>query len=272
MTFDHSRRIHKTLWEWIARLDSRFSLSALTANSSNAIVIYHSIGDPRLSLDISTERFERDIEFLSTEYEIVDLETVVTADDSNQKLVALTFDDGYKNFYTNAFPILREQGLPATVFVTSEFIGDRRAELMKSRLGFEGTPGGVMMTESQLREVSGCESISIGNHSRTHPRLTEVADDDALEDEIEGAKLDLEARFQTSIDSFCYPYGDFDDDVRELVQKSHALAVTIAPGLLHGAIDRYALPRIPAHVSEARMRLELTDLGGWIRQRAFPES
>lgn len=98
------------------------------------VIMYHGITtehyDPPVWTQLSAEVFRRQIEFLRRHYKVVALSDFLAAlrGETNlpEKAALITFDDGLRNNYTVAYPLLQEFGLPATIFLTSDFIGSER--------------------------------------------------------------------------------------------------------------------------------------------------
>lgn len=157
---------------------------------------------------------------------------------SSEKLVGITFDDGYENFYHNALPILRKFKFSATVYCLSDLIGkdnewDRDAGISRNPL-------------MNGKQISIClqEGIEVGCHSATHKSLTTPSCD--LAQEIIAAKTTLENRFDTSVSTFCYPYGHFDEQVVEATRKAGFNSATTMTRSRATALDNHLLlPRIP---------------------------
>lgn len=233
--------------------------SRLFDDRSNAVVMYHSVGGPEGSpRNVSVGRLHRDLAYLTETFDVVDLPEVLDAE-TTTKRVALTFDDGYRNFYTDALPVIRSHDVPATVFVSPGWIDgteEHRAEATPSRDGPESNP---MMVTSQIQQLLDSSLVTVGNHTRTHPDLTAIDDVDRLTHEIEGAKKELERRFDISVDRFAYPHGPFDERCEEIVRDTHELAVTGVPRLVPENADPYRIPRLPADVFELRARWQLTE-------------
>ena len=209
------------------------------------ILCYHHVGAPKKSLGhqrlwISKERFTEQMRYLSQSgyrgMTLRDAAAVWAEKGCLSRAVVVTFDDGYKNFYESAFPILCRYGFPATVFAVTGKVGDT------SRWDLESAE--ELMNWGELRDLqqSGTE---IGSHTVTHPRLTQIPVDDAKR-EIENSRDALEQELGSAVSSFAYPYGDWSDAVARLAQQArYRLACSTARGNLHRPGDLYHLKRVP---------------------------
>jgi hypothetical protein len=153
------------------------------------------------------------------------------------KTFVITIDDGYESVYRQAFPILVEHGMTATVFVTT---GDRPGRDPSDRLPpLEGQP---MVSWSELGEMIAA-GFSVGAHTLTHPDLTRLPASRA-EPEIVSAKEILEDRLGVSVRSFAYPHGRYDRQARELAAEHYSCACSDRLGLLTRDSDLHALERV----------------------------
>ncbi|MSR84835.1 polysaccharide deacetylase family protein [Candidatus Uhrbacteria bacterium] len=142
------------------------------------------------------------------------------------KPVLITFDDGYRDQYENAVPILKEFRLKATFFVVTQ-IGQLK--------GF--------MTEQMIRELDQ-QGFTIAAHTRHHPWLTKYGKTSQM-DEIKGSKQDLEIMLGHSVTSFAYPYGALSEQVKkEVEQAGYHLGFWVRLGSIHTTSSRYELRRI----------------------------
>jgi poly-beta-1,6-N-acetyl-D-glucosamine N-deacetylase len=142
---------------------------------------------------------------------------------------ALTFDDGYADFFTQALPLLRAKGLPVTVFVTTDFIG---------------TPG--YMTWQQLREASRDPLVTVGSHTVSHTDLTK-ASAEALRRELADSRSILEQALSRPVDLLAYPWGQFSEAVAEAARGyGYRAACTTNSRLAAGR-------KVPAHFAVKRM-------------------
>lgn len=219
--------------------------------------MYHSIGNQSEYGNVSKERFESDLEFLTEHYEVADIPTVAEASDDNSKQVALTVDDGFKNFFTNALPLLKEFEVPATVFVVSGEVTGHKTNLNAN----------ATLNSEQICQLVQEDLITIGNHTKTHPNLSKVTGE-RLREEIIAAQQYLESKFGITVDQFCYPSGDVSNEALSVVRESHAYATTTQPALVTGDMEPHLLPRIDAYQPLNQVRWELTDLSAGLRKAA----
>lgn len=162
--------------------------------------------------------------------------------ESADRLAVLTFDDGYRDFYTNAFPLLQGYGFPATMFLATAFIGDRP----------ESFKGRQCLTWSEVRELSKL-GVTFGSHSRSHSRLFDLKPD-AIRAELLESRRVIESKLGKEIRTFCYPYAfpeenkDFVTRLRAVLKDAgYVLGVTTKIGMAAGRDDPLFLPRIPVN-------------------------
>ena len=139
--------------------------------------------------------------------------------------VVITFDDGHKTFETLAVPVLKEYNYPVILFLISDWL----------RRGPDET--GSMTVETVKKLKAQYSWISLGSHTRTHPVLPELKDAQ-IEEEVLGAKRELEAAFGIPMDYFAYPTGNYDERTLKVVEEAgYKLAFTTAPKKLKGAAE-----------------------------------
>jgi len=165
-----------------------------------------------------------------------------------ERNVFLTFDDGFRDVFEHALPILREHGFRAMLFLVGDLLGKPNA--WQQRAGDVVEP---LMDEAQIREwlAAGHE---IGSHTRTHPHLTRLPPEEARE-EIVASKKKLEDRFGVAVEHFCYPYGDWNPAVRDLVAAAgYRSACTTEPGVNWDEGSALALRRFTARYPTRRLK------------------
>jgi glycosyltransferase involved in cell wall biosynthesis/peptidoglycan/xylan/chitin deacetylase (PgdA/CDA1 family) len=165
------------------------------------------------------------------------------------RFACVTFDDGYADNLAHAVPVLRELGIPATIFVPTA--------LIESDFGFhwyrQPPPS---LTWAEIASLVDEKLVDVQAHSRTHRGLTALNAEDAW-DEIAGAKHDLEARLPYPVTSFCYPVGLFGPRELELVRRAgYRAGVTTAAGVNPGGGDPFALRRTMIYWRDDRRDFE----------------
>jgi peptidoglycan/xylan/chitin deacetylase (PgdA/CDA1 family) len=214
-----------------------FWVSHLLLGKRDAVILmYHSIGKPvhgNSSLDVSEEVFERQMRFLSRyHYRVIPLAELADLLKEKKRIpwrtVVLTFDDGFEDNYTKAYPILKKYHLPATIFIIVNRIGKK---------GF--------MVPAIIKEMSDSGLITIGAHTNNHFYLPFILDAKVLWDEIYGSKAALEKMVDKPVDAFCYPSGGYTPAIKKIVQKAgYKVAVTTFPYQGLAQEDLYAIKRI----------------------------
>ena len=165
--------------------------------------------------------------------------------------VALTFDDGFANFASEALPLLREHDIPATVFVVAECVGTSNVWDRASKGVIPELP---LMDWDGIADASR-HRIEIGAHSMTHADLTTVGAGER-EREIAGCGRRIAEHLGTAPRSFAYPYGRFDEATRTAARTAYARACGTELGLLQPGDDLLALPRVDMYYFREEGRLE----------------
>ncbi|MFA6216864.1 MAG: polysaccharide deacetylase family protein [Candidatus Omnitrophota bacterium] len=200
------------------------------------ILMYHSVKQkvpPGNRLTVSSGTFERQMEFLKrNRYAVVPLEEAVRLVKDKQappaRTVAITFDDGYGDNYTEAFPILKKYNLLATIFIIVNEIGQ---------------PG--MLTWEQIHIMQDSGLISFGSHTLNHPYLVKIDSLEALKSELFDSKKIMEKELSRPVNTFCYPSGRFNQKVRQVVvDAGYTAAVASNPGKNFPSDDIFALKRL----------------------------
>ena len=204
------------------------------------ILVYHSIaphhagqtGEQR-ELDVDTATFHAQMSYIARfKHPVVPFSAIVDALDGKGKLpdraVVITFDDGWKEQYEDAFRILKQYGFTATFFVYTSAIG----------------LGPAFMTWDELREMQRA-GMTIGAHSRTHPELTKPAV--SLVEEINGSRDDIQKNLGVVPSLFAYPYGDWDPRVAAAVRAAGFRAARgMGDGPVNTPANRFALRSVLA--------------------------
>ena len=153
------------------------------------ILCYHSVNDKKNteSKPLSLKDFEDHLAYLSHKYQVVPLRELVyillSDKPAPNNIVAITFDDGYRDNYELALPLLEKYKCHATFFLVSGFI-DGKVDL-NGQAGFEA------MSWEQAKVPSHSPYAEIGAHSETHEILSTLSEKELIQ-EIRGSKTRLE--------------------------------------------------------------------------------
>jgi len=210
------------------------------------VLLYHHVGVDYAKalgqLSISKRDFERHIYWLANSgYVGIRLSQYLAWRNEGtplpRKPVVITFDDGYSDTATNAFPILERYGFSAaSMIVTGEIGGVNRWDLEL------GMPPLRIMDASAIRYWAN-HGIEFCAHSRTHRDLRSL-EDEALDSELEDSRFDLEQVTGQPVRAFAYPYGLFNKRVQQHTGKVFDLAFTTVPQLSNLATDPLCVGRI----------------------------
>jgi peptidoglycan/xylan/chitin deacetylase (PgdA/CDA1 family) len=196
------------------------------------VLSYHAVSERwPAALSVTPDRFESQLRTLVERgYAGATFGDAIAARPARSKTVAVTFDDGYRSVLSLARPILRELGLPATVFVPTDFVGSGRPMSwpgIDRWLGGEHEPELVPLSWEELGELRAA-GWEIGSHTCTHPHLTRLADD-ALAEELGRSRERCEEMLGAPCRSLAYPYGDHDDRVVEAARAAGYDRACIVP-------------------------------------------
>lgn len=170
------------------------------------ILAYHSLAPERFpgKLAISFELFRKQLSFLKRQkFQGIGLEACAQngwKEGLLERKVSITFDDGYLDNYTHAFPVLKGSGYGAAFFVTPQDIG---------REGF--------MTWDMLREMAGVPGIEIGSHGLEHKPLSDIPEKEAWTSLV-ASKAMLEEKLGREVRALSYPCGSFNEKILEMVR------------------------------------------------------
>jgi peptidoglycan/xylan/chitin deacetylase (PgdA/CDA1 family) len=206
-----------------------------------AILTYHSLDGTGSPISVHPRVFERQVRWLaSAPVDVVALTELLDVPDDRDAL-AVTFDDAFTNFATEAWPRLREHGLPVTLFAPTGFVGHSNswAAIPGGRM-----PGLPILDWPALGRLQN-EGVVIGAHSRTHPDLR-FLDEAALEVEVLGSLDDIESKTGKRPDTFAYPYGYWSAAAASVVRRACRFACTTELRPLGREDEAHLLPRLDA--------------------------
>ena len=215
------------------------------------ILMYHSISGnlfgishPFYHIHTLPAVFSEQMRWLRSQgYKTVDLPdawAVLNSGADLSKTVVLTFDDGYRDFYTEAMDVLKQCGFTATIFLATDRIRQASARV----------EGADYLTWSEVRELHG-EGIRFGSHTVTHADLRSLDPED-LEFELGQSKEIIEQNLGVAVDSFSYPFS-FPEEDKNLVRFVEDLlenfgfdyGVSTVLGRVSRKCNKLFLPRLP---------------------------
>jgi peptidoglycan/xylan/chitin deacetylase (PgdA/CDA1 family) len=212
------------------------------------ILFYHKIHKPRpgargINLYVPPARFEQQMRYLHRRgYKSIALEDAIEKIRQGRpitpKSVVITFDDGYLDNYEYALPILKKYDFTATIFMVTDFAGkDTKWPHSKETLPER------LLSWDNIREMAQ-QGISFGSHTCNHWNLNRLSADQISYELIESKKK-LEHELQKEVTTFCYPYGEYNSQVVDLVKKSgYRGACATDHGNRHTPGDVYTLKRV----------------------------
>ncbi len=202
------------------------------------VIVYHSVrphydGESREQdqYDVTPELLEEELRYLvEGDYHTITFRDVDAAIDRGVPLpdrpVILSFDDGWKNQYDYAFPLLQKYQLSGTFFIYTNPIDHENVK---------------WMSWDNIRTLDRA-GMEIGGHSRTHPILTRLQTQHALATEISDSKRIIERELGHAITAFAYPFGLYDaTTVTAVIRAGYSNARTVHPGVWNDMADRFEL-------------------------------
>lgn len=209
----------------VSATESKLANNTVT-NFKLPILMFHYIRDYTdskdpigVDLSVSPRQFEKNLQNINDQkFNSIKMNELSTIDKS-KKNIALTFDDGYDDFYINAFPLLKKHNIKATVYI------------IRGKINTSG-----YLSDSQIREIKTSGLVEFGSHTIDHIDLSK-ANYKTAEHEIIDSKEDAT--------DFCYPSGKFNNDAVVLVKSArYQTGVTTKYGIASNKDSIYLLPRI----------------------------
>lgn len=277
------------------------------------------------ALVVSQQTFDKQMAFLSKHYHLISLKDLVEILQNKQplppKCAVITFDDGWRDNYLNAYPILKKYNVPATIFLTTDFIGTYKiawflhisillAEcilspqkmvdiLKKVKIENEKSPSVKNLRDQDIESIKGDSdkfiemlkkldydivqkvivlitkecgisldktiqkkwmldwneviemsrgNIDFGSHGQSHRILTKLSSSE-IQKELINSKNIIEEKIGKLCELFSYPNGDYNSEIKRLVQKAgYSSAITTSGhDITKKELDLFALKRIGIH-------------------------
>jgi peptidoglycan/xylan/chitin deacetylase (PgdA/CDA1 family) len=191
------------------------------------ILYYHAVSDRYFGLAemfVTPAEFDQQMNYLKQNNYTPILFDQLDEVDRIEKPVLITFDDGYENNYTDAYPILKKYGFRATIFPCTAFIGQPR-----------------FLKTGQIKEMT--DLISFQSHAVSHEPLAGLGRD-TIEQELAQSKKILEELTGQKVVALAYPYGSYNEDVLAAAIKHYNFAVTNRYGFYYLSDHRFKMLRL----------------------------
>ena len=241
-----------------------------------------------LGLHMPLPTFERQMHWLAANYDVVPLAELVDKFSRGESLrgaAAVTFDDAYGGVFDHAWPVLQALNLAATVFVIAEaptqdegfwwddpevlraYSPAQHQRWLTADCGDRGTIVNALPAARRPRQPpvwcrpatwqaiteAARSGLQLGVHSATHRSLPALKEGELRREVVESRDV-ISRHTGVTPEFFAYPYGLWDDRVREAVRSAgYRAAFTLEDGQHGGAADRWTVPRVsvPAHIDDA---------------------
>lgn len=231
-----------------------------------AILTWHSIDESGSPISVSPAEFACQVAWLQASGVPVLSVADLMSGPADRDAVALTFDDGFANFATEAAPLLLQRGWPVTLCIVSRYVGG------DNRWGGRTSPGIPVLPLLDWDGVARLQAAGIGiaAHTRTHPHLARVTDPERLEAELSGCADDLAERLGRRPDMVVYPYGNVSARVAQAAAAHFRWGCTTDLRPVTASDQPLRLPRIDVHYLRAPGRFGpwgSLRLRSWLRLR-----
>ena len=231
------------------------------------IMMYHMISKQlpktkKSGLRVSPEMFERHLKYFSdNNWSFIKMSELLEHD-TQEKVVAITFDDGYEDNYSEAFPLLKKYNACATLYL----VIDRHQNDWSAKKNPKHNKGDLAkkskLSDEQVQEMVTSGIFELGGHTYSHPFLPNLSAEDKKHEMI-SSKSFLETKFNTNISSFAYPFGIYSSADVDIIKASNFIsAVTTNEGVA-SSDSIYELKRIKASGKDNFLTFKLRVLKGF---------
>ncbi len=210
------------------------------------VIVFHNIRDKNV--------FRKRMKWLKENYKVVSLNELVFQKD-NSSMLAITFDDGYADWFENAYPILKEFNMPATFFVCSGLLNltnEQQLDFVKNNL--KRNQKLRLININQLKEIVDDDLFDIGSHTVNHIDLGRDNSEDLWRAEIIRDKMSLESAVNKKVSWFSYPFGaksNINHLLEDFLKKAGFVgALSFVLGSANRVSDLFKIPRTPLSFSD----------------------
>ncbi len=183
---------------------------------------------------------ESHLNYLKKNFQIVSLDEIIKNPGKNK--IAITFDDGCKENYTEVFPIIKKNKTPVTIFITTKYVGT-------NRIWKEINPKDVkpikrnMMSWKEIKKMKKSGLVTFGSHTHSHRVLTKLSENE-IKEELEKSKEILEKELGEKILYIAYPKGRFNKKIKNKVKDFYSFALTTKNSFIKEKDYPYEIRRV----------------------------
>lgn len=203
------------------------------------IFAYHSVNKSDYRYAIAPKLFERHLGFIKSKYKIIDLPELAKILENNElpkrDMAVITFDDGFQDNHTHAFPVLKKMEVPATIFLATGLVGNS----VKTSSG-----EAPMLNWQEIAEMQASGLVDFQSHTNSHIDMF-ASEPTIIREELEKSKKLLNEKLNKTVDFFAYPKGRMNEKIKSIVAEYFSLAF-VGNGIITSTskLDKLALPRI----------------------------
>lgn len=233
-----------------------FMINLFKTNKNEILILmYHRVNDEiKKELSVKKNSFKWHMKYLiNKNFKVISINEAIEKiikNEINDRYVVLTFDDGYDDYYYNAFPVLKKYDFKSILYIVSEYVGQKRKFWWDKDLEYS-----ELLDWNKIKELIDSNLVDIGSHTCNHIDLKNL-DIKEMEYEIIGSKNNIENKLGIVIEHFAYPRGIYSKQAEEIIVRNYKSAVLIEEGL---KIDKkfninniYKLKRIPIQRSDGK--------------------
>ena len=228
----------------------------MTAPAGPRLLIYHKVGvDLGQQMEVTVEDFEWQLAHLEAKYQVVSLTDALARwnEPGSEDLVVLTFDDGYIDTFSAAYPRMSDRGMPFTLYVATEQVENSSS----------GEEERTSLNWDEISNMLTTGLMTLGAHTHTHRDLRGCSLDE-IQDELSRSDELIELRAGVKPEHFAYPWGYWSKRAEEVVAERYRSAVLGAPFRASYEFDPFLIHRYPVQLSDGRRFFEARLRGGML--------
>jgi len=210
--------------------------------------MYHRVtGDTNYELDVRYEHFSAQMKYLAENGNVISLDRALEhingVPEYTDPVYVITFDDAYEDFYHKVMPLLQRYKLPATLYVTTDFVNNPNHVPLSNKSNCKSSMPSVNW--NMLEEIANSGLITIGGHTHTHKELPSLSDAEVFDEIYRCDSLMLE-KLGVNVAHFAYPRGVWSLHVEGLIGPNYKSMVLASGGAVKkGNNLTRRLPRVP---------------------------